>query len=62
MDFPMSLNGVLRHELGHVLGLRHEDIRRDRIKLDDFIRFMKSEMPDTYLTHLLTTYPEGVQK
>lgn len=24
---PLSLRGVLRHELGHVLGLRHEHIR-----------------------------------
>ncbi|MBF0556677.1 MAG: methyltransferase domain-containing protein [Nitrospirae bacterium] len=31
-------------------------------KLDNFIEFLKTEMPNTYLIHLLTTYPEGVQK
>jgi SAM-dependent methyltransferase len=31
-------------------------------QLDEFIQFMRSEFPDAYLIHLLTTYPEGVQK
>lgn len=31
-------------------------------QLDEFIAFMKAEMPDTYLIHLLTTYRPGVQK
>ncbi len=31
-------------------------------KLDDFITFLKSNLPSTYLIHLLTTYPEGVQQ
>jgi len=31
-------------------------------KLDHFIDFLKTEMPNTYLLHLLTTYPKGVQK
>lgn len=31
-------------------------------KLDEFIEFMSSELPDTYLIHLLTTYPDGVQQ
>ena len=31
-------------------------------KLDDFIAFLKRDFPDTYLIHLLTTYPDGVQK
>jgi len=31
-------------------------------KLDEFIKFMKTNLPDTYLIHLLTTYPPGVQK
>jgi len=26
-SFPFSLTGILRHELGHVIGLRHEHIR-----------------------------------
>jgi len=31
-------------------------------KLDDFIAFLRSNLPNTYLIHLLTTYPEGVQE
>ncbi len=31
-------------------------------KLDRFLEFLRSEMPDTYIIHLLTTYEEGVQK
>jgi len=31
-------------------------------KLDAFITFIKNEMPQIYLIHLLTTYPEGIQK
>ena len=31
-------------------------------KLDEFIVFLKSHLPNTYLIHLLTTYPEGVQQ
>lgn len=31
-------------------------------KLDNFITFLKSDLPNTYLIHLLTTYPEGVQQ
>lgn len=31
-------------------------------KLDRFIDFIRTEMPQTYLIHLLTIYPEGVQK
>lgn len=31
-------------------------------KLEEFISFLKSDLPDTYLIHLLTTYPEGVQQ
>lgn len=31
-------------------------------KLDEFIAFLKKEFPNTILIHLLTTYPEGVQK
>lgn len=31
-------------------------------KLDDFIAFLSSELPNTHLIHLLTTYPEGVQQ
>jgi SAM-dependent methyltransferase len=31
-------------------------------KLDNFIEFLKTEMPNIYLIHLLTTYPDGVQK
>jgi len=31
-------------------------------KLDSFIGFLKTEMPNVYLVHLLATYPPGVQK
>jgi SAM-dependent methyltransferase len=31
-------------------------------KLDRFLAFLKTEIPDTWLIHLLTTYPSGVQK
>jgi hypothetical protein len=31
-------------------------------KIDSFITFLKNEMPDTYLIHLLTTYPAGIQQ
>lgn len=31
-------------------------------KLDAFLKFLRQEFPDTYLIHLLTTYPAGVQK
>ena len=31
-------------------------------KLDQFIEFWRTEMPNTYLIHLLTTYQDGVQK
>jgi hypothetical protein len=31
-------------------------------KLDEFLRFMKENFGDTYLIHLLVTYPPGVQK
>lgn len=31
-------------------------------KLDRFIEFLKTEMPNAYLIHLLTTYPDGVQQ
>lgn len=31
-------------------------------KLDYFIDFLKNEMPNTYLIHVLTTYPPGVQQ
>ena len=31
-------------------------------KLDEFIAFLKLYLPNTYLIHLLTTYPEGVQQ
>ena len=31
-------------------------------KLDRFIAFLKTEIPNTYLIHLLTTYPKGIQK
>lgn len=33
-------------------------------KLDHFIEFefLKTEIPHTYLIHLLTTYPDGVQQ
>ena len=31
-------------------------------KLDEFIAFLSSELPNTYLIHLLTTYPDGVQQ
>lgn len=31
-------------------------------KLDEFIEFMKINLPGTCLIHLLTTYPPGVQK
>jgi SAM-dependent methyltransferase len=31
-------------------------------KLDQFLQFMRSEFPDMYLIHLLTTYPNEVQK
>ncbi len=31
-------------------------------KLDQFLQFLRSELSETYLIHLLTTYPEGVQK
>jgi SAM-dependent methyltransferase len=31
-------------------------------KLDAFVQFLRSELAETYLIHLLTTYPEGVQK
>jgi predicted TPR repeat methyltransferase len=31
-------------------------------KLDTFLKFVRSELPDTYLIHLLTTYPPGVQQ
>jgi len=31
-------------------------------KLDEFIDFLKTHLPNTYLIHLLTTYPEGVQE
>ena len=30
-------------------------------KLDEFIKFIKSNFRDTYLIHLLTTYPSGEQ-
>jgi len=31
-------------------------------KLDDFIAFLRFDLANTYLIHLLTTYPEGVQQ
>lgn len=31
-------------------------------RLDDFIHFLKTDMKDTFLLHLLTTYPEGRQQ
>lgn len=31
-------------------------------KLDVFLQFLRAEFPEAYLIHLLTTYPEGVQK
>ncbi|KPA19299.1 nodulation protein S NodS [Candidatus Magnetomorum sp. HK-1] len=31
-------------------------------KLDTFIEFLSSELPNTYLIHLLVTYPDGVQQ
>jgi trans-aconitate methyltransferase len=31
-------------------------------KLDKFIDFFKFNLPNTYLIHLLTTYPDGVQQ
>jgi len=31
-------------------------------KIDDFLRFMKEHFNNTYLIHLLVTYPPGVQK
>ena len=31
-------------------------------KLDEFIAFLRSDLPNTYLCHLLTVYPEGVQQ
>lgn len=31
-------------------------------KLDEFISFLKKEMPNVFLIHLLTTYPYGVQQ
>jgi len=31
-------------------------------KLDQFLEFMKTELPHVYLIHLLVTYPVGVQK
>ena len=31
-------------------------------KLDAFLEFLKSNLKNTYLCHLLTTYPEGTQK
>jgi len=31
-------------------------------KIDDFIKFLKKEMKNIYLIHLLTVYPKGVQK
>jgi len=31
-------------------------------KLDDFIEFLTSELPSTYLIHLLSVYPDSVQK
>ena len=30
--------------------------------LDDFIEFLRNELPDTYLIHMLMTYPLGEQK
>ena len=30
--------------------------------LNEFTEFIRSELPDTYLLHFLTTYPEGTQK
>ena len=31
-------------------------------KIDDFIVFLKEKMKETYLIHLLTVYPKGIQK
>ena len=31
-------------------------------KLDAFLTFYKNNMPNTFLIHVLTTYPPGVQK
>lgn len=31
-------------------------------KLDSFLNFLRTELPDIYLIHLLTTYPQGIQK
>lgn len=31
-------------------------------KLDEFLKFIRSEFPGIYLIHLLTTYPPGIQK
>ena len=31
-------------------------------KLDEFIAYLSAELPNTYLLHLLTTYPDGVQQ
>jgi len=31
-------------------------------KLDKFTSFLRSDLPNTYLIHLLTTYPPGVQQ
>lgn len=31
-------------------------------KIDQFLQFLKSEFPETYLVHLLTTYPQDIQK
>ena len=31
-------------------------------KLDEFKKFIKTNFPNTYIIHLLTTYPKGVQK
>ena len=30
--------------------------------LDEFLKFLRTELRDTYLIHLLTTYPAGIQK
>lgn len=31
-------------------------------KIDNFLKFLKEKMKNTYLIHLLTVYPEGIQK